>query len=138
MTISPQEITKRLDNFRRVSRAKRLPLTPQKLEIFRIIAGSCSHPQAQEIYEQVQKTFPNISIATVYKNLIRFQELGLIIEIPLIGTPNRYDAKLDTHSHVVDTISGKVYDLGPKLINNNPSQKIMGKYVKKTDIIYYL
>jgi len=137
MTISQQEITQRLDNFRQASRNKRLPLTPQKLEIFRILAGSCSHPHAGEIYEEVKQTFPNISLATVYKNLIRFQELDLIIEIPLIGTPNRYDAKLDTHSHVVDTKSGKVYDLGTKQINNS-SQKIMGKPIKKTDIIYYL
>lgn len=136
MTISQQEINQRLDNFRQASREKRLPLTPQKLEIFRILASSCSHPQAQDIYQEVKKTFPNISLATVYKNLIRFQELGLIIEIPLIGTPNRYDAKLDTHSHAVDTVSGKVYDLGKKPITSN--QKIMGKKIKKTDIIYYL
>jgi len=137
MTISQQEINKRLDNFRQASRQKHLPLTPQKLEIFRILASSCSHPQASEIYHEVKKTFPNISPATVYKNLIRFQELDLIIEIPLTNTPNRYDAKLDTHSHVVDTKSGKVYDLGIKEVNNHP-QKIMGKAVKKTDIIYYL
>jgi Fur family peroxide stress response transcriptional regulator len=137
MTISQQEVTQRLDNFRQTSRQKHLPLTPQKLEIFRILASSCTHPQAKDIYTQVKKTFPNISLATVYKNLIGFQELGLVTEIPLVGTPNRYDAKLDTHSHVVDTISGKVYDLGSKQINQK-SQKIMGKAIKKTDIIYYL
>lgn len=137
MTISQQEINKRLDNFRQASKQKHLPLTPQKLEIFRILASSCSHPQAQEIYQEVKKTFPNISLATVYKNLIRFQELGLIMEIPLSGTSNRYDAKLDTHSHAVDTVSGKVYDLEKKQLNKK-SQKIMGKLIKKTDIVYYL
>lgn len=135
MTISQQEITKRLDNFRQASRAKGLPLTPQKLEIFRILASSCSHPQAADIYQEVKKTFPNISPATVYKNLIRFQELGLIIEIPLSGNPNRYDAKLETHSHAVDTANGQVYDLGIKAVKSN---KIMGKKIKKTDIIYYI
>lgn len=136
MTISQQEITKRLDNFRQASRSKGLPLTPQKLEIFRILASSCFHPQAADIYQEVKKTFPNISPATVYKNLIRFQELGLIIEIPLAGSPNRYDAKLETHCHAVDTVSGKVYDLGIKPLNTN--SKIMGKTIKKTDIIYYV
>lgn len=137
MTISQQEITQRLDNFRQASRSKGLPLTPQKLEIFRILASSCSHPQASDIYQEVKKTFPNMSPATVYKNLIRFQELDLIIEIPIVGSPNRYDAKLETHSHVVDTTSGQVYDLGIKQTNQHP-QKIMGKNVKKTDIIYYI
>ena len=137
MIISQQEITQRLDHFRQAVRGQGLPLTPQKLEIFRIIASSGNHPQAQDIYEQVKDKFTNISLATIYKNLIQFQELGLIIEIPLAGAPNRYDAKLETHCHVVDTKLGKVYDLGENQ-NLNLPQKIMGRKIKKTDIIYYL
>ena len=137
MIISQEEITKRLDNFRQAVREKHLPITPQKLEIFRIIASSASHPQAKEIHEQIKKKFENISLATVYKNLIGFKELGLIIEIPLTGSPNRYDAKLETHCHIVDTKSDQVYDLG-KNCGFNLSQVIMGKKVKKIDIIYYI
>lgn len=137
MTISQQEINKRLDNFRQVVRSKGLPLTPQKLEIFRIIASSCSHPQAQEIYEQVQKKFENISLATVYKNLLKFQKLGLVTEITLPSAPSRYDAKIDTHSHAVDTASGQVYDLEINSKWNLP-KILMGKKVKKTVVIYYL
>lgn len=137
MIISQQEVNKRLDNFRQESKAKKLPLTPQKLEIFRILASSCLHPQAQDIYLEAKKTFPNISPATVYKNLIRFQELGLINEISLNGTASRYDAKLDTHCHAIDTKSGQVYDLETKHLNTIP-EKIMGKKIKKAEIIYYL
>jgi len=137
MIVSQQEIKKRLDNFRQQSKQKKLPLTPQKLEIFRILASSCSHPQAQDIYLEAKKSFPNISPATVYKNLIRFQELGLISEISLNGTSNRYDAKLDTHCHAIDTNSGQVYDLEIKNLHNWP-EKIMGKKIKKAEIIYYL
>jgi len=137
MTISQQEITKRLDYFRQVVKDKHLPITPQKLEIFRIIASSCKHPNVQEIHKQVKKKFDSISLATVYKNLIGFKELGLIAEIPLSGTPNRYDAKLETHGHVVDTKSGQVYDLGENK-NLNLPLIIMGKKLKKADIIYYI
>ena len=137
MTISQQEIIKRLDNFRQASHENHLPVTPQKLEIFRIIASSALHPQAQEIHELVKKKFENISLATVYKNLIGFKELGLIAELPLCGIPNRYDAKLETHCHVVDTKNGKVYDLGENC-NLNLPQIIMGKTIKKTDIVYYV
>ncbi|MFZ2310677.1 MAG: transcriptional repressor [Patescibacteria group bacterium] len=137
MTISQQDINKRLDYFRQTVKSKGLPLTPQKLEIFRIIASSCSHPQAPEIYEQVKKNFENISLATVYKNLIQFQDLGLVTEITLPSAPSRYDAKLDTHSHAVDTATGQVYDLEINSKWNLP-KKIMGKKVKKTVVIYYL
>jgi Fur family peroxide stress response transcriptional regulator len=137
MTTSKEEINFRLEKFRQISKAKRLPLTPQKLAIFRTLASSCSHPQVQDIYKQVKIDFPNISLATVYKNLIKFQELGLIMEIPLAGAPSRYDAKLQIHSHAVDTDSGLVYDLEENSKLNLP-KKIKGKTVKRTEIIYYL
>lgn len=137
MTISQQEITRRIDYFRQAVHDKGLPLTPQKLEIFRIIASSCKHPHVQEIHEQVKLKFENISLATVYKNLIGFKELGLIAEIPLSGIPNRYDAKLETHCHVVDTKDGKIYDL-EKTSDLKLPKILMGQKIKKTDIIYYL
>ncbi len=137
MTISEQELASRLEKFQKISRAKRLALTPQKMAIFRTIASSCSHPQVQEIYEQVKINFPNISLATVYKNLIGFQKLDLIMEIPIVGSPSRYDAKLETHSHAVNTESGQVYDLAENH-DLHLSTKIMGKKVKRIELIYYI
>lgn len=137
MTVSKEEISLRLEKFRQVSKEQRLPLTPQKLAIFRTLASSCSHPQVQDIYKQVQKDFPNISLATVYKNLIKFQQMDLITEIPLAGAPSRYDAKLQVHSHAVDTESGLVYDLEENSKLNLP-KKIKGKTIKRAEIVYYL
>lgn len=137
MVITKQELANRLEKFQTISRAKGSPLTPQKMAIFRTIAASCLHPKAQEIYDQVKTEFPSISLATVYKNLIRFQEMDLIMEIPIAGDSSRYDAKLGTHSHAVNTETGQVYDLEQGYDLNLPD-KIMGKKVKKTDIIYYI
>lgn len=137
MAITKQEFTKRLENFEQTSRDYKLPLTPQKTAIFRMIANSCSHPNAQEIYEELKASHPNISLATVYKNLDKFQKLNLIIEIPVPNGCSRYDAKLDTHSHAVDTATGQVIDLKTDYQLELPS-KIMGKPVKRINIIYYI
>ncbi len=137
MVISKQEIKRRLDYFRQTVKSKGLPLTPQKLEIFRTIASSACHPNAQEIYETARILFPTISLATVYKNLFKFQSLGLVTEITLPSAPSRYDAKLETHSHAVDTVNGQVYDQEISSKWNLP-KTIMGKKVKKTVVIYYL
>ncbi|MDD3285345.1 MAG: transcriptional repressor [Patescibacteria group bacterium] len=137
MMVSKQELEARLENFKKVSRQYKLPLTPQKLAIFRILAGSCSHPGVQELYKQVKEDFPNISLATVYKNLKKFVDLGVITEIPVPGESPRYDAKLDTHSHAVDTASGRVYDLEVSAALPLPN-KVLGKSVKQAQVIYYL
>jgi len=137
MIINEQELTSRLENFKKVSRQHRLPITPQKLAIFRTLAASCSHPSAQNIHSLVKEIFSNISLATVYKNLKGFINLGLVVEIPVPGEPARYDAKLETHGHVIDIALGQVYDfeLSPGL---NLSEKIMGKEIKYTQVTHYL
>lgn len=135
--VSKQEIEARLENFKQVSRKYKLPITPQKLAIFRTLATSCAHPDIQEIYHRVKEEFSNISLATVYKNLKKFADLGLIIEIPISGKSCRYDAKLDIHGHAVDTVDGRVYDLD--ISDDSPFlDKVLGKTVKKAQVIYYL
>lgn len=137
MMVSKQEIDARLENFKKISREHKLPLTPQKLAIFRTLAVSCAHPGVSEIYHRVKEEFSNISLATVYKNLKKFADLGLITEIPIPGEAPRYDAKLDTHGHAVDTANGHVYDLEISASLPLPN-KIMGKNVKQAQVIYYL
>lgn len=137
MTISALEIKNRLENFQKAVKQHNLPITPQKYEIFRIIASSGSHPRVTEIYKKACQRFPRISLATVYKNLMQFQELGLIVEIPIKGESNRYDAKLDIHGHAVDTAAGLVYDLELDPSWNLP-QTIKGKEVRKINLICYL
>lgn len=137
MPLDKREIDFRLERFQTVSRENKLPITPQKTAIFKALATSCSHPNIQETYQLVKADFPNISLATIYNNIKRFQMLGLLIEIPIPGEQSRYDAKLEEHSHAVDTASGHVYD-----VTNDPDLRLPGKIldrtVKRVDIIYYI
>ena len=137
MTVTLQEIQARLENFKKFCRQHKLPQTPQKLAIFRVLASSCSHPSAQEIYDRVKEEFYNISLATVYKNLKKFTVLGLCLEIPIPGGNTRYDAKLEIHGHAVDTDTDLVYDLelAPEF---KLSTQVMGKKVKQAHVTYYI
>ena len=137
MQISQQELAVRLENFRNISKNRHMPLTPQKSAIFQAIASSCEHPSAASIYKQVKQDFQNISLATIYKNLQKFQSLGLIVEIPVPGKAPRYDAKLEIHSHAVDSANGCVMDLEDSKELLLP-REILGKAVKHANLIYYL
>jgi len=137
MPINKTELTKRLANFRQATKNQKMALTPQKTEIFRVLALSTDHPSVTEIYEEVKKKFPTISLATVYKNLKKFSALGLILEIPMPGEATRYDARIDIHGHAVDTELGRVYDLKIPTQMHSP-KVIMGKNVKSVHLTYYI
>ncbi len=51
-------------------------LTPQRVELIRLIATSEGHPSASELYNQIKNQFPTMSLATVYKTLDLLKELG--------------------------------------------------------------
>jgi len=72
-------------------------LTPQRVELVRLIAVSDGHPSASQFYEQIKKKFPTMSHATVYKTLALLKELGQVFEIDL-RDDSHYDGN-DPHPH---------------------------------------
>jgi Fur family transcriptional regulator, peroxide stress response regulator len=86
-------------------------LTPQRLAIIRILSGSENHPSVEDIYSQLQKRFPGISQATVYRNIMLIKALGEVLEIGFAGGSTRYDGiKPYPHPHVVCLQCNKILD----------------------------
>lgn len=69
-----------------------------------------NHPTASEIYEDIRKGYPNISLGTVYRNLGTMAESGEILRIPLGDAPDRFDINTHEHLHVICTGCGCVFD----------------------------
>ena len=69
------------------------------------------HATVDEIYDAVVKEHPNISKATVYRNLNRLAEMGKIRKIEIPDGPDRFDHIYQQHYHVKCTICGRVYDV---------------------------
>ena len=53
-------------------------LTPQRSAILKVLRSTNIHPNASWVYAEVRKQLPHISLATVYRNLTRLAEVGLI------------------------------------------------------------
>ncbi len=51
-------------------REKSYRITPQRLAVLKILAGSEGHPSVEKIYGKVKRDFSTTSLATVYKTLI--------------------------------------------------------------------
>lgn len=60
--------------------ARGLRVTPQRAIIFEAIENLEGHITAEEIFQEVEKVNPYISLATVYRTLELLQELNLITQ----------------------------------------------------------
>lgn len=68
------------------------------------------HPTASEIYEHIRKSYPNISLGTVYRNLGLMAESGEILRITFGDAPDRFDINIQDHFHVMCRECGQVLD----------------------------
>jgi Fur family peroxide stress response transcriptional regulator len=87
-----------------------IPVTPQRIAIYRALLEANDHPNPEAIYTRVRTTMPSLSLATIYKTLDALTRLGLVSELPAIGNSRRYDANVDLHHHLVCTRCDRVTD----------------------------
>ena len=69
------------------------------------------HPSAEMLHEMLQPQHPDISLATVYRNLALFKNQGLIQSLGTVGGIERFDANTQPHVHFICTNCHAVIDL---------------------------
>jgi Fur family peroxide stress response transcriptional regulator len=84
--------------------------THQRIQVFRELARSDDHPDAETIYRRVRRRVPTISLDTVYRTLRLLESRGIIARIGSLGGPARFDANEEPHHHFVCTECGLMYD----------------------------
>ena len=58
------------------------------------------HATADEVYDEIAKEHPNISKATVYRNLKLLSDMGVIRRMEVPGGADRFDHRCQEHCHV--------------------------------------
>jgi len=92
-------------------RSKGYKATPQRIAICRIALNSRAHPSAQQVYDEVKKIHPTVSLATVYKTLEVLRDLELVQEINLPKGQARFDSYMNPHINLICVKCGKITDL---------------------------
>lgn len=100
----------RLERFKAVAKAAGIKLTHQRLEIFKELAATEEHPDADTIFRAVQQRMPTVSVDTVYRTLWMLHDLGLLTTLGPQGDGVRFDANLDQHHHYICVRCGLVRD----------------------------
>lgn len=83
----------------------------QRERIREIISGSSKHPSALEIFDELRREYPRLSLGNVYRNLGILVEQEKIEALDLGHGITRYDATRVSHCHFVCRHCGRVYDL---------------------------
>jgi Fur family peroxide stress response transcriptional regulator len=117
-SIDPVEVKARLERLTKVCREAGLRMTHQRMEIFREVAGTGEHPDADTIFQRVRQRLPTVSHDTVYRTLASLEEMGLVRRVDPLRGGTRYDANCDNHHHFVCTECGSMADL---YLNEEPA-----------------
>ena len=79
--------------------------------ILAMVRSTTDHPTAEWVYHQLKPEIPDLSLATVYRNLTLFKEDGTIKSVGAIAGQERFDGNLDTHGHFVCDSCHAVIDI---------------------------
>jgi len=104
------EFQLRIDRFKQTCRDAGVKLTRQRLEIFRELALTEDHPDAEAIYRRVRTKLPQVSLDTVYRTLWMLNDLGLIDTLGQAHDRTRFDANLNHHHHFACVRCGLIRD----------------------------
>jgi len=85
-------------------------LTPQRVELIRLIAASEGHPSAAQLFTKIKKRFPTMSHATVYKTLALLKEMNQVLEIDLRDDSHYDGNRPDPHPHLICMRCNEIVD----------------------------
>ena len=83
----------------------------QRDSIWGFLQTRTDHPTAETVYQNIRQEIPNISLATVYRNLSLLAEMGQIQKFSPDKGPDRFDPIAAPHDHFICTACGSVMDL---------------------------
>lgn len=99
-----------MKHFEVVCQDQGVKLTHQRIEIFREVAQTADHPDAEEIFKRIRTRLPTVSLDTVYRTLWLLNDLGLVRTLKSGSGRTRFDANLDSHHHFVCSRCGLTRD----------------------------
>ena len=79
--------------------------------ILSYLQSKVTHPSAETIYADLKQEIPDLSMATVYRNLTKFRQEGMVQCVATVKGVERFDANTDPHVHFICRHCDAVIDL---------------------------
>lgn len=109
----------------------------QRELILKTLKENAVHPTADFIYEIIKKQLPNISLATVYRNLHLLADNKIIRKIDTLDGSIHFDHNLCPHYHFICTNCNKVYDVPYDIVPDLAAKTMQqtGLIIESYDIV---
>ncbi|MCH7492044.1 transcriptional repressor [Patescibacteria group bacterium] len=85
-------------------------LTNQRTVILDYVRQQDGHLSAENVYKAVKKILPQISFATVYRNLNFLRDSGRIREM-VVDKISRFEDRVDAHAHLVCESCQEIFEI---------------------------
>ena len=89
------------NSFRDLCAEHGIAVTQQRQVLYEVMLGMDGHPSPEEVYAEVRRKIPAISLATVYKNIHLFVESGVLREVSMHHGSQRVEMNEREHHHLV-------------------------------------
>ncbi|MBP2073083.1 MULTISPECIES: Fur family transcriptional regulator [Thermoanaerobacterium] len=111
-----------IDDIKENLKQKGFKLTTQRRAILDVIIENREkHLSSEEIYDLVKEKYPEIGLATVYRTLQLFDELGVIYKLNFDDGRSRYELYHNEdhqHHHLICLKCGSVIEMEEDLLEN--------------------
>ena len=130
--------SKEMAEFVKVCRRAGIRVTPQRMAVYKALAGSKEHPSAVMVYREVKKEQPNISLDTVNRTLQTLSEIGAAFVVEGSGGAVRYDADMEEHQHFKCLKCKRIIDFHEEGFDNvEPPASIGERFVILRKTVYF-
>jgi Fur family transcriptional regulator, peroxide stress response regulator len=119
-SLEDSDVADRLEKFKVAAKSSGVKLTHQRLEIFREIASSREHPDAETLLRALKPRMATVSLDTIYRTLWMLKGLGLVSTLGPRRDSLRFDANVDPHHHFVCVRCGRVSDFENRDLDSLP------------------
>ena len=111
-------------------------MTKYQQAVYDLITQSRGHLTADQIFFALKADYPGLSLATVYNNLHKLWEAGMIRKLSTEGASDRYD-RTEKHDHLVCGRCGKLTDICLEDLTDSLRRQL-GEEIQSYDLKVYV
>ncbi|MCL2856949.1 MAG: transcriptional repressor [Oscillospiraceae bacterium] len=104
------------------------------------IRSTTCHPTADWVFQALREDYPDLSLGTVYRNLVLFKDDGSILSVATVGGQERFDGETRPHAHFICRQCGDVADIETPTVRQELASSLeqVGRHqVDRVDITAY-
>lgn len=112
-------------------------MTKYEKAIYDTITVSTEHLTVEQLYMELKKDYPKVSMATIYNNVNKLWKAGRIHKVSVENMPDRYDRAVK-HDHLVCQRCGKLADIAFEDLTRSLRRQLGEDFLSYDLKVFYL